>query len=211
MEEFLKLFGNITILDAVEFILAMSFLITVGVKAIKKFVKFIIAKHDANKQQKADIQEALSCARALPQCQSHSEKIHDELKADITTVHDNLENKILNLEKKVDTKIDGLQDTLDGIMKHLKEIDDDRKKRERNKAREELLQGHRMFCDVDKNPMKAWTSLERDSWMSRYEDYIECLGNGDMTKRIYPDMCDLIVVHMDDEEKLYELMRSRKL
>ena len=211
MEEFLKLFGNITILEVVEFILAMSFLITMLVKVIKKIVKFIITKHDANQQQKADIQEALSCARALPQCQSHSEKVHDELKSEITAVHDKLETKILSLEQKVDTKIDGLKDTLDDIMKHLKEIDDDRKKRERNKAREELLQGHRMFCDVDKNPMKAWTSLERDSWMSRYEDYIECGGNGDMKARIYPDMCDLIVVHMDDEEKLYELMRSRKL
>ena len=135
----------------------------------------------------------------------------DELKNEITTVHDNLETKILNLEQKVDTKIDSLQDTLDGIMQHLKEIDDDRKKRERNRAREELLQGHRMFCDVDKNPMKAWSQLEHDSWMARYDDYIECGGNGDMQRRIYPDMCDLMIVHMDDEQKLYELMRSRKL
>jgi hypothetical protein len=127
------------------------------------------------------------------------------------TINNNFEAKISNLEQKVDTKIDGLKDTLDGIVAHLKEIDDDRKKRERNKAREELLQGHRMFCDSSKNPMKAWTSLERDSWMARYDDYIECNGNGDMKTRIYPDMCDLIVVHMDDEERLYELMRSRKL
>ena len=68
-----------------------------------------------------------------------------------------------------------------------------------------------LFCDVDKNPMKAWSQLEHDSWMARYEDYIECGGNGDMQRRIYPDMCDLMIVHMDDEQKLYELMRSRKL
>ena len=207
MEEFLKLFGNITILEVVEFILAISFLITVGVKAIK----FVIKKHDAKQQQYAELQEALAGARALPQCQIHSKQAHEDLKTEITTVQNNLEMKILNLEQKVDAKIDGLQDTLDSIVAHLKEIDDDRKKRERNKAREELLQGHRMFCDVDKNPMKAWTSLERDSWLARFEDYSDCGGNGDMKARIYPDMCDLTVVHMDDEEKLYELMRSRKL
>ena len=147
----------------------------------------------------------------MPEYQKQNEQAHKDLRAEITTVHDNLEDKILKLEQKVDTKIDGLQDTLDDIMKHLKEIDDDRKKRERNKAREELLQGHRMFCDVDKNPMKAWSQLEHDSWMARYEDYTECGGNGDMQRRIYPDMCDLMIIHMDDEEKLYELMRSRKL
>ena len=207
MEQFLKLFGDITILQVIEFILATSFLIA----CLVKFIKFVNTKHDAEKQRTADIQEALTGARSMPQCQANNKKAHEDLKVEISSNHDKLETKIVNLEKKVDTKIDGLQDTLDSIVAHLKEIDDDRKKRERNKAREELLQGHRMFCDVSKNPMKAWTSLERDSWMSRYEDYIECLGNGDMTKRIYPDMCDLIVIHMDDEEKLYELMRSRKL
>lgn len=207
MEQFLKLFGNITILDVVEFIIAISFLIA----ALVKFIKFVNNRHDANQQQAADIQEALTGARALPEIQEKNKKAHEDLKTEITTVHDNLETKILNLEQKVDTKIDGLQDTLDSIITHLKEIDDDRKKRERNKAREELLQGHRMFCDVDKNPMKAWSSLERDSWMARYDDYIHDGGNGDMQKRIYPDMCDLKVVHMDDEQKLYELMRSRKL
>ena len=207
MEEFLKLFGHITILEVVEFIIAISFFVTVLIKCIQ----YINKKHDAEQQRTSDIQEALSGARSLPKCQLHSEKIHDELKNEITTVHDNLETKILKLEQKVDTKIDGLQDTLDSIVAHLKEIDEDRKKRERNKAREELLQGHRMFCDVDKNPMKAWSQLEHDSWMARYDDYIECGGNGDMQKRIYPDMCDLMIVHMDDEQKLYELMRSRKL
>ena len=207
MEAFLKLFGNITILEVVEFVLAVSFLVV----AFIKFVKFVNKKHDVDQQRTADIQEALAGARSVPKCQEHSKQVHKELKDEITTVHDNLETKILNLEQKVDTKIDGLQDTLDGIMKHLQEIDDDRKKRERNRAREELLQGHRMFCDVDKNPMKAWSQLEHDSWMARYDDYIECGGNGDMQRRIYPDMCDLMIVHMDDEQKLYELMRSRKL
>lgn len=207
MEEFLKLFGNITILDVAEFIIAIAFFVTVFVK----FIKFVNKKHDGEQQRNADIQEALDGARSVPKCQEHSKLVHEELKTEIKTVHDNLETKFLNLEQKVDTKIDGLQDTLDGIVKHLKEIDDDRKKRERNKAREELLQGHRMFCDVDKNPMKAWSQLEHDSWMARYDDYIECGGNGDMQKRIYPDMCDLMIVHMDDEQKLYELMRSRKL
>lgn len=207
MEEFLKLFGNITILEVVEFIIAVAFLVA----GLVKFIKFVNKKHDGEQQRNADIQEALSGARSLPKCQLNSEKVHQELKTEITNVHDNLETKILNLEQKVDTKIDGLQNTLDGIVAHLKEIDEDRKKRERNKAREELLQGHRMFCDINKNPMKAWSQLEHDSWMGRYDDYIECGGNGDMKKRIYPDMCDLMVVHMDDEQKLYELMRSRKL
>ena len=207
MEQFLKLFGSITILDVVEFIIAVSFFVA----GFVKFIKFVNTKHDVEQQRTADIQEALDGVRALPQYRAQSKQIQGELKTEITTVHDNLETKILNLEQKVDSKIDGLQDTLDGIVAHLKEIDEDRKKRERNKAREELLQGHRMFCDVDKNPMKAWSQLEHDSWMARYEDYIECGGNGDMQKRIYPDMCDLMIVHMDDEGKLYELMRSRKL
>jgi hypothetical protein len=207
LEAFLKIFGNITILQVIEFSLAIAFLVICFIK----FVKFVNKKHDAEQQRTEDIQEALEGARSVPKCQEHSKLVHKELKTEIANVHDNLEDKILQLEQKVDTKIDGLQDTLDDIMKHLKEIDDDRKKRERNRAREELLQGHRMFCDIDKNPMKAWSQLEHDSWFSRYDDYIDCGGNGDMQRRIYPDMCDLIIIHMDDEQKLYDLMRSRKL
>ena len=203
LETFIKVFGNITVLRVIEIIVAIAFAVGVYIKWRKHISSQ--AQEKIEREQKENTRD-----EQIANLQASVDK-YPQYRQQSLNIQQQLDTKILNLEQKVDTKIDSLQDTLDGIMKHLKEIDDDRKKRERNRAREELLQGHRMFCDVDKNPMKAWSSLERDSWMARYEDYIECGGNGDMKKRIYPDMCDLIVIHIDDVEKLYELMHSRKL
>ena len=86
MEAFLKLFGNITILEVVEFVLAVSFLVA----GLIKFIKFINSKHDVEQQRTADIQEALTGARAMPQCQANNKQAHEDLKNEIKGNHDNL-------------------------------------------------------------------------------------------------------------------------
>ena len=96
-------------------------------------------------------------------------------------------------------------------MERLDAMDAENKKRARNRTRKELMRGYRMFTDLTKNPMKAWTSLEHDSWFSLYEDYLDYNGNGDMKNRICPETNNLEVIHMDDTKRVYELMYSRKM
>jgi hypothetical protein len=195
-EAFINMFGDLTILHVVEFLFAMYFIIRVSMDAIK----FINKKHDEEKQKSADLAEALAGVRQMPKYRADSIKIQGQLEQKITDVHDEMNDKFDDVTKK-----------FDAVMDRLNAMDAESKKRARNRIREELMQGYRMFTDPIKNPMKAWTSLEHDSWFAQYEDYLECNGNGDMQYRICPEMNNLDIIHMDDTEKLYELMHSRKL
>ena len=195
-EAFINLFGDLTILHVVEFFFAMYFIIRISINVIK----FINKKHDEEQQKTADLAEALAGVRQMPQYRADSVAIRGQLEQKITDVHDEMNNKFDDVAKK-----------FDALMDRLNAMDTESKKRARNRIREELMQGHRMFTDTAKNPMKAWSSLEHDSWFALYDDYLDCNGNGDMQYRICPEMNSLEVIHMDDTERLYELMHSRKL
>lgn len=195
-EALINMFGNLTVLHVVEFLFAMYFIIRVSMDAIK----FINKKHDEEQQKSADLAEALAGVRQMPQYRDDSVKIRGQLEQKIEDVHDEMNNKFDDVTKK-----------FDAVMDRLDKMDAESKKRARNRIREELMRGHRMFTDPIKNPMKAWSSLEHDSWFAQYEDYLDCNGNGDMQYRICPEMNNLDIIHMDDTEKLYELMHSRKL
>ena len=195
-EAFINMFGNLTVLHVVEFFFAMYFIIRISIDIIK----FINKKHDEEQQKTADLAEALAGVRQMPQYRDDSVKIRGQLEQKITDVHDEMNNKFDDVAKK-----------FDAVMDRLNAMDAENKKRARNRIREELMQGHRMFTDPAKNPMKAWSSLEHDSWFALYDDYLDCNGNGDMQYRICPEMNNLDIIHMDDTEKLYDLMHSRKL
>ena len=195
-EAFINMFGNLTVLHVVEFFFAMYFIIRISMDVIK----FVNKKHDEEQQKSADLAEALAGVRQMPQYRTDSIKIRGQLEQKIIDVHDEMNDKFNDVANK-----------FDAVMNRLEKIDSDNKKRARNRIREELMQGHRMFTDPTKNPMKAWSSLEHDSWFALYEDYLECNGNGDMQYRICPEMNNLDIIHMDDTEKLYDLMHSRKL
>lgn len=195
-EAFINIFGNLTVLHVVEFCFAMYFIIRISIDIIR----FINKKHDEEQQKTADLAEALAGARAIPAYRQQSIEIQGQLNQKISDVHDEMNNKFDDVTKKFDT-----------VIERLNAMEESNKKRARNRIREELMNGYRMFTDPAKNPMKAWTSLEHDSWFSQYEDYLDCDGNGDMKQRICPEMNELAVIHMDDTEKLNELMHSRKL
>lgn len=195
-EAFLSIFGDLTILHVVEFLFAMYFIIRVSMDAIK----FINRKHDEEQQKSADLAEALNGVRQMP-----------KYRADSIRIQGQLEQKIVDVQTEMNNKFEDVTKKFDAVMDRLDAMDAESKKRARNRIREELMQGHRMFTDPIKNPMKAWSSLEHDSWFARYDDYLDCGGNGDMQYRICPEMNNLDVIHMDDTEKLYELMHSRKL
>lgn len=190
------MFGDLTILHVVEFLFAMYFIIRISMDVIK----FINKKHDEEQQKSADLAEALAGVRQMPKYRQDSIEIRGQLEQRITDVHNEVTDKFDDVTKK-----------FDAVMDRLNAMDAESKKRARNRIREELMQGHRIFTDPTKNPMKAWSSLEHDSWFALYDDYLDCDGNGDMQRRICPEMNNLDIIHMDDTEKLYELMHSRKL
>jgi hypothetical protein len=83
--------------------------------------------------------------------------------------------------------------------------------REKNVIRQKLLDEHRLFTNLERNPMKAWTEMEQHAFFKLVKDYEDLGGNDYVHSQVIPDMNRLEVIKMDDFERLAALMSSRKI
>jgi hypothetical protein len=83
--------------------------------------------------------------------------------------------------------------------------------REKNAIRQKLLDEHRLFTNLERNPMKAWTEMEQHAFFKLVKDYEDLGGNDYVHSQVLPDMNRLEVIKMDDIERLAALMSSRKI
>ena len=191
LEEFLDTFGTLTIGIVVEILIA-----AVGVfVAYKKLKDKMIGAYEERKQQKDDIQEALDGVRALPNYRKQSLEIQNQLK--------DADDKILETCQKIQ---DGVNENHRILNERLDRLED----RERNALREKILHMHRMFTSVKRNPMQAWSEMERDSFNELIKDYESLNGNGHVHTVVIPDMNKLRVILMTDANALAELFHSRE-
>lgn len=191
LEEFLDTFGTLTVGIVVEILIA-----AVGVfVAYKKLKDKMIGAYEERKQQKDDIQEALDGVRALPIYRQKSFEIQKSLK--------DTDDKILETCQKIQ---DGVNENHRILNERLDRLED----RERNALREKILHMHRMFTSVKRNPMQAWSEMERDSFNELIKDYESLNGNGHVHTVVIPDMNKLRVILMTDSEELAELFHSRE-
>lgn len=193
LEQFLGTFGTFTVAFAVEIVIAIVAVII----AYKKLKDKIIGSYKEREQQKEDIQTALEGVKNLP-CENYKNKnikVQDELK--------NADKEILETCKKI-------QDGIDRNLKVLNERLDSLEDRERNALREKILHMHRMFTSVKRNPMQAWSEMERDSFNELIKDYESLNGNGHVHTVVIPDMARLRVILMTDVKALAELFHSRE-
>lgn len=115
--------------------------------------------------------------------------------------------------KAVDTLIDTCNKIQAGVNENqriLNERLDKLEDRERNALREKILHMHRMFTSVKRNPMQAWSEMERDSFNELIKDYESLNGNGHIHTVVIPEMNQLRVVLMTDTKILAELFHSRE-
>ena len=129
---------------------------------------------------------------------------------DIVENYQEWRQQSINIQKQLSDAIDELKLGQERNSKRLEQIDSDNKKREINRLRDRLLQSYRYYTSSEKNPMHAWSEMESDVFWSIFADYEGLGGNGHMHTEVQPEMRRLIVVHMDEHEKLIELMQSRK-
>lgn len=191
LEEFLDTFGTLTVGIVVEILIA-----AVGVfVAYKKLKDKMIGAYEERKQQKDDIQEALDGVRALPTYRQKSLEIQKSLK--------DTDDKILETCQKIQ---DGVNENHRILNERLDRLED----RERNALREKILHMHRMFTSVKRNPMQAWSEMERDSFNELIKDYESLNGNGHVHTVVIPDMNKLRVILMTESEELAELFHSRE-
>lgn len=191
LDEFLNTFGSITISIVVEVIIAIIFILI----AYKKLKDKIIGSYQERQQQRADIDEALEGVRSLPEYKKENSNIQNQLK--------NADKTILDTCKQIQ---DGVKENQKILIERLDKLED----RERNALRAKILDMHRLFTSKKKNPLQAWSEMERDAFNDLIEDYEELNGNGHVHTVVIPDMHLLRVIPMTDLESLAELFHSRE-
>ena len=191
LEEFMNTFGGMTVAFVVEVVIAVIAIFV----AYKKLKDKIIGSYEERQQQRADIDEALEGVRAIPEYKKENANIQAQLK--------NADKTILDTCKQIQ---DGVKENQRILVERLDKLED----RERNALRAKILEMHRLFTSKKKNPLQAWSEMERDAFNDLIDDYEELNGNGHVHTVVIPDMHLLRVIPMTDLESLAELFHSRE-
>ncbi len=167
-KEFIQLFGNITILDVGQFLLAVGFVVVICVKVSK----FLIELHDASQLRDEKIEKAYEAAMSLPGYRKQSLEIQEDFIA----------------------KFDGLYERQDVIIEHIEKMEEDNRKREVNKLRGKLIQYYRFYTNPERNPSGCWSRMESESFWALYSDYENLGGNDYIHSVVQPAMNELDVI-----------------
>lgn len=184
MDQFLSLFGEITISHVVTLLVAIIFLYQVW----RKFKEYLTEKYETDKEQQRNIQEVIEQAKAYPGWRQQSLDIQKQFTDSISELGKEQKKQALRLEK----------------------IEGANRKRELNKIFNQLLNGFQYYTSTEKNPMQAWTEMEASSFWNMFEDYEELGGDGYVHTEIKPKMDMLTKIPMHETEKIAQLMQSRK-
>lgn len=181
---FMEVFGDISIGDVALVIAACGFLYTI----YKKIQNTIIVNHDREEERNQKLQQALDAISKYPQYRQQS----------------------INMQKKLQGAIDELSNSVSRIEQKQLQIDEEKKKRDLNRLRDSLLQSYHYYTNAEKNPLQAWSEMEKEAFYNLFKDYENLGGNGYMHTTIQPAMDALKVVFMHEEEEVVKLMHSRK-
>lgn len=147
----------------------------------KKWKKTLIEQHEREKEKNEKLGKCLEQIEQYPKWRQQS----------------------IDIQKKFTDAIQGLQNRLE-------KMEQENKRRERNKLRERILQSYRYYTSEQKNPLHAWSEMEADAFWNVFGDYEDAGGNGHVHSEVQPAMRSLEVIPMHETEKISELMHSRR-
>lgn len=181
-EQFLEVFGDVTISNLVVIILALFFCWH-GYKQFTKFLEnkknLAIQKHEAEKEKDRQLKTALAEVSKYPEYREQSRKIQQEFRKEIDSLKE--EQGILSdTQKEICQTLIDMKATMD--------------KRERNKIRDRLLQMYRYYTSEKTNPSHTITSMENEAFWELFGDYEEAGGDGYMHTIVQPEMNKLDIV-----------------
>lgn len=165
---FINVFGDVTVLQIVEISLALGF----AAMVYRKFRKYLIDRHEAEKVRDAQLKEALDAVHKYPEYRKQSIAIQDKLEGEIQM----------------------LRTSLDNYMQRLDKIEDNNNRRARNRLRDTLLQNYRYYTNKERNPSQSWTRMESEAFWELFRDYEDAGGNGYMHTEVLPAMQRLTIV-----------------
>lgn len=191
MDEFLQIFGGISLSTVVTFIVAIAFLVTIGVKAYK----IIVTNHDSIQEKETALEKLQKDVKEIKENPTVTKKEWKELK----DKQDSLEtvlNEILEAQKVIVAKQDAFEA--------------ESRSHNLNKLRNQLLQSYRYYTSEERNPMAAWSEMEKEAFDKLFKDYEDLGGNGFMHTIVESAMASLEVIDMGSQDRITELMKSRK-
>lgn len=177
LDEFVSVFGDITIGQAAVVICAIVFIVL----AYVKFRNYLIKKHEMEQAKEADLKEALAATRKYPEYRQQSIKIQELLEDEIQELRTMQQETMKRLDK---------------IEEQNRRIEEENKRRECNKLRDLLLQNYRYYTNEEANPSRSWTRMESEAFWELFRDYENAGGDGYMHTVVQPEMERLLIVEV---------------
>lgn len=184
LDEFLEVFGGITVGQIVTVVIACMFMYFIYKQAKSFFEAKIKAQEERariEKERDAKIKEALEATRKYPEYRQQSIKIQQLLEGEIQELKAMQQN--LEQRQKDETA-------------RLVQIEEENKRRECNRLREILLQQYRHYANKDVNPSQSWTRMESEAFWELFKDYEDLGGNGYMHTVVQPEMERLLIIEV---------------
>lgn len=179
LDVFLKLFGDVTLLQVAELVIVVAFVIAIY-KQVRKFFKQRIDEQnkraEEEKERDAQLHEALESVRKYPEYRKQS----------------------IDIQHKLEEQISELKSMHEETSKRLTQMEEDTKRRERNKIRDRLLQNYRYYINKETNPSHSWTRMESEAFWELFREYETAGGNGYMHTEVQPAMELLTIVDPGD-------------
>lgn len=193
LEEFLALFGGITVSQIVTFIMAIVFIIFCCKQAKKYFNEKIKVQNEraqAEKKKDEELKEALCAVRKYPEYRQQSIKIQELLEGQIQDTR----QQAIKMQELLEEEIQELRALIQDDKQRLIHMEEQEKRRECNKLRDMLLQNYRYYTNKEQNPSQSWTIMESEAFWELFRDYEDLGGNGYMHTEVLPAMERLIIV-----------------
>ena len=140
----------------------------------------------------------------------------------IVNNHDKLQEKDETLKKiadcleEVKQEQKGLKEAINELRGAQQEIaekqdifEEQHRNHSLNRLRDRLLGSYHYYTDPKKNPLQAWSEMEKEAFDKLFYDYEELGGDGFMHSTVEPAMAALEVVLMTDTARLAEVMKQR--
>jgi len=170
LEQFLSIFGNITIADVVVVVLALIFVIAL----YRKISSYLMKKHDLAQEKDAQLREVLESVKKYPEYRQQSIEVQHHLEDEISE----------------------LKTAWHEVCERLTKLEEQNKKKERNKLRDVLLERYRYYTDKSRNPSQTWTTMESEAFWELFRDYEDAGGDGYMHTIVQPEMERLNIIEV---------------
>ena len=178
-DEFISVFGDITVMNVAWLILAIVFALGVW----KKVKEYLIKKHDSETERNKQIATALTEIGKYPQYRQQSIAVQEKLESEIQELREAITRN---------TKV------IDDITKKVSEMEENSRNLERNKLQDRLLQSYRYYTSEAHNPGRSWSKMESQAFWQLFTEYENRGGNGYMHTVVAPAMKQLRVTELDE-------------